>query len=149
MPRNSNVKSSRTHSHLERACPADVAAGSGISTSQNGSARAYFHVGVNGAGKTTSIGKLATGFARKAAASCSAPQTRSRRRPSSSSKSGAAHSIEVIKQKSGAVPAAVVYDAVAAARHAWPMSLSSIPRAPAHQIHLMAELEKMKRTAAK
>jgi len=38
----------------------DVAAVSGIATSQNGSAtRVIFIVGVNGAGKTTSIGKLA------------------------------------------------------------------------------------------
>src|SRR5882762_4966503 len=38
----------------------DMAAGSGISTSQNGSGtRVIFIVGVNGAGKTTSIGKLA------------------------------------------------------------------------------------------
>ncbi len=38
----------------------DVAAESGISTSQNGSGtRVIFIVGVNGAGKTTSIGKLA------------------------------------------------------------------------------------------
>src|SRR5258708_22344307 len=38
----------------------DVATASGISTSQNGaSTRVIFIVGVNGAGKTTSIGKLA------------------------------------------------------------------------------------------
>src|SRR2546422_11744991 len=38
----------------------DVAAASGIATSQNGSGtRVIFIVGVNGAGKTTSIGKLA------------------------------------------------------------------------------------------
>jgi len=58
--------------------------------------------------------------------------------------------IEVIKQKSGADPAAVVYDAVAAAKA---RSSDVVIVDTAGRLHtksnLMAELEKMKRTAAK
>jgi len=58
--------------------------------------------------------------------------------------------IEVIKQKSGADPAAVVYDAVAAAKA---RSADVVIVDTAGRLHtksnLMAELEKMKRTAAK
>jgi signal recognition particle-docking protein FtsY len=58
--------------------------------------------------------------------------------------------IEVIKQKSGADPAAVVYDAVVAAKA---RSSDAVIVDTAGRLHtksnLMAELEKMKRTAAK
>src|SRR5439155_22079736 len=58
--------------------------------------------------------------------------------------------VEVIKQKPGADPAAVVYDAVAAAKA---RSADVVIVDTAGRLHtksnLMAELEKMKRTAAK
>jgi fused signal recognition particle receptor len=89
-----------------------------VAASPNGKGpRVIFIVGVNGAGKTTSIGKLANRF-RKDGLSvilCAADTFRA----------GAVeqleiwaqrNGIEVIKQKSGADPAAVVYDAVAAAK---------------------------------
>ena len=58
--------------------------------------------------------------------------------------------IEVIKQKSGADPAAVVFDAMAAAKA---RGADAVIVDTAGRLHtksnLMAELEKMKRTAAK
>jgi fused signal recognition particle receptor len=46
-------------------------------------------VGVNGSGKTTTIGKLASASSNEGARCCCAPPTRSARRPSSNWKSGA------------------------------------------------------------
>jgi fused signal recognition particle receptor len=93
-----------------------------VSANGNGP-RVIFIVGVNGAGKTTSIGKLANRLR---------------------------NGVEVIKQKSGADPAAVVYDAVAAAKA---RATDAVIVDTAGRLHtksnLMAELEKMKRTAAK
>ena len=67
--------------------PPAAADGNGNSASP----RVLFVVGVNGTGKTTTIGKLAPSPAKKEApASCSAPRTPSAPPPSSSSKSGAA-----------------------------------------------------------
>src|SRR5260370_10746300 len=58
--------------------------------------------------------------------------------------------VEIIKQKSGADPAAVVYDAVAAgkARKADAVIVDTAGRLHT-KANLMAELDKMKRTAAK
>src|SRR6266404_1378210 len=124
----------------------DVAAASGIATSQNGSGtRVIFIVGVNGAGKTTSIGKLANRLRQEGrsvvlcAAAFEQLEIWAQR-----------NGIEVIKQKSGADPAAVVYDAVAAAKA---RAADVVIVDTAGRLHtksnLMAELEKMKRTAAK
>jgi len=130
----------------------DVAAGSGISTSQNGSGtRVIFIVGVNGAGKTTSIGKLANRLRQegRSVVLCAADTFRAaavEQLEIWAQRNG----IEVIKQKSGADPAAVVYDAVAAAKA---RSADVVIVDTAGRLHtksnLMAELEKMKRTAAK
>jgi fused signal recognition particle receptor len=132
----------------------DVAAGSGsgISTSQNGSGtRVIFIVGVNGAGKTTSIGKLANRLRQegRSVVLCAADTFRAaavEQLEIWAQRNG----IEVIKQKSGADPAAVVYDAVAAAKA---RSSDVVIVDTAGRLHtksnLMAELEKMKRTAAK
>src|ERR1019366_9294518 len=58
--------------------------------------------------------------------------------------------VEIVKQKSGADPAAVVYDAVSSART---RGMDAVIVDTAGRLHtksnLMAELEKMKRTAAK
>lgn len=113
--------------------------------------RVIFVVGVNGTGKTTSIGKLANRLRQdgRTVILCAADTFRAAaveqlevwaRR----------NSIEVIKQKAGADPAAVVYDAVSAGRA---RSIDAVIVDTAGRLHtksnLMAELEKMKRTAAK
>lgn len=130
----------------------DVAAASGIATSQNGTGtRVIFIVGVNGAGKTTSIGKLANRLRQegRSVVLCAADTFRAaavEQLEIWAQRNG----IEVIKQKSGADPAAVVYDAVAAAKA---RSSDVVIVDTAGRLHtksnLMAELEKMKRTAAK
>jgi fused signal recognition particle receptor len=142
-------------SHIIRILNAPVrpdVAVSGISTSQNGSGtRVIFIVGVNGAGKTTSIGKLANRLRQegRSVVLCAADTFRAaavEQLEIWAQRNG----IEVIKQKSGADPAAVVYDAVAAAKA---RSSDVVIVDTAGRLHtksnLMAELEKMKRTAAK
>ncbi len=113
--------------------------------------RVLFIVGVNGTGKTTTIGKLAHRLKKegRSVVLCAADTFRAAaieqlevwaRRPG----------VELIKQKPGADPAAVVYDALAAARA---RSADAVIVDTAGRLHtksnLMAELEKMKRTAAK
>jgi fused signal recognition particle receptor len=132
---------------------AALAAGAGVvAASPNGKGpRVIFIVGVNGAGKTTSIGKLANRL-RKDGLSvilCAADTFRAaavEQLEIWAQRNG----IEVIKQKSGADPAAVVYDAVAAAKA---RASDAVIVDTAGRLHtksnLMAELEKMKRTAAK
>lgn len=113
--------------------------------------RVIFVVGVNGTGKTTSIGKLANRLRQEGrtvilcaadtfrAAAVEQLEVWARR-----------NGIEVIKQKSGADPAAVVYDAISAGRA---RAIDAVIVDTAGRLHnksnLMAELEKMKRTAAK
>jgi fused signal recognition particle receptor len=113
--------------------------------------RVIFIVGVNGAGKTTSIGKLANRLRRQnldvvlcaadtfRAAAIEQLEIWARR-----------NNVEVIKQKSGADPAAVVFDAMSAAkaRNADVVLVDTAGRLHTKS-NLMAELEKMKRTAAK
>ena len=127
-------------------------AGSGIAASPNGTGtRVIFIVGVNGAGKTTSIGKLANRLRQegRSVVLCAADTFRAaavEQLEIWAQRNG----IEVIKQKSGADPAAVVYDAVAAAKA---RSSDVVIVDTAGRLHtksnLMAELEKMKRIAAK
>jgi fused signal recognition particle receptor len=120
--------------------------------SPNGSGpRVIFVVGVNGAGKTTSIGKLANRLRQEglSVVLCAADTFRAaavEQLEIWAKRNG----IDVIKQKSGADPAAVVYDAMAAATA---RSADVVIVDTAGRLHtksnLMAELEKMKRTAAK
>jgi fused signal recognition particle receptor len=124
----------------------------GADVSHNGTdPRVIFIVGVNGAGKTTSIGKLANRL-RKDGLSvmlCAADTFRAaavEQLEIWAQRNGA----EVIKQKSGADPAAVVYDAAAAAKARATDALIVDTAGRLHtKSNLMAELEKMKRTAAK
>ena len=128
------------------------AAASGIAASPNGGGtRVIFIVGVNGAGKTTSIGKLANRLRqeKRSVVLCAADTFRAaaiEQLEIWAQRNG----VEVIKQKPGADPAAVVYDAVAAAKA---RSADVVIVDTAGRLHtksnLMAELEKMKRTAAK
>jgi len=77
----------------------DVAAGSGISTSQNGSGtRVIFIVWCQWRGKTTSIGKLANRLRQEDAAWCSAPRTRFAPLGRATGNLGSVTAIEVIKQ---------------------------------------------------
>jgi fused signal recognition particle receptor len=113
--------------------------------------RVIFIVGVNGAGKTTSIGKLANRLRQEGrnVVLCAADTFRAaaiEQLEIWAKRNG----IEVIKQKSGADPAAVVYDAMAAAkaRNADVVLVDTAGRLHTKS-NLMLELEKMKRTAAK
>jgi fused signal recognition particle receptor len=120
--------------------------------STNGSGpRVIFIVGVNGAGKTTSIGKLANRLRQEnlSVVLCAADTFRAaavEQLEIWAKRNG----IDVIKQKSGADPAAVVYDAMAAAKA---RGADVVIVDTAGRLHtksnLMAELDKMKRTAAK
>ena len=106
---------------------------------------------MNGAGKTTSIGKLANRLRKDnfSVMLCAADTFRA---AAVEQLEIWAHrnGIEVIKQKSGADPAAVVYDAVAAAKARATDALIVDTAGRLHtKSNLMAELEKMKRTAAK
>jgi fused signal recognition particle receptor len=121
-------------------------------SSPNGSGpRVIFIVGVNGAGKTTSIGKLANRLRQEGLSVllCAADTFRAaavEQLEIWAQRNG----IDVIKQKSGADPAAVVFDAVTAAKA---RGADAVIVDTAGRLHtksnLMAELEKMKRTAAK
>jgi fused signal recognition particle receptor len=113
--------------------------------------RVIFVVGVNGVGKTTTIGKLANRWKKDGASVvlCAADTFRA----------AAIEQLEVwarrsdvviIKQKSGADPSAVIYDALSAAQA---RAADVVIVDTAGRLHtksnLMTELEKMKRTAAK
>ena len=117
----------------------------------SGAPRVLFIVGVNGTGKTTTIGKLAHRLKQegRSVVLCAADTFRAaaiEQLEIWARRSG----VELIKQKPGADPAAVVYDALAAARA---RSADAVIVDTAGRLHtksnLMAELEKMKRTAAK
>jgi fused signal recognition particle receptor len=113
--------------------------------------RVIFIVGVNGTGKTTTIGKLAHRLRKEGSQVmlCAADTFRAAAIEQLEVWARRA-GVEVIKQKPGADPAAVVYDALAAAKS---RNADVILVDTAGRLHtksnLMAELEKMKRTAAK
>jgi len=137
---------------LNASAKLDVAGVLTGSTSENGSGpRVIFIVGVNGAGKTTSIGKLANRLRQdgRSVVLCAADTFRAAA-VEQLEIWGQRNGVEVIKQKSGADPAAVVFDAIAAAvaRSADVVIVDTAGRLHTKS-NLMAELEKMKRTAAK
>jgi fused signal recognition particle receptor len=136
---------------LNMTSPSSSGAAAQSSSPNGGNTRVIFVVGVNGAGKTTSIGKLANRFRQEGLSVllCAADTFRAaavEQLEIWAQRNG----IEVVKQKSGADPAAVVYDAVAAAKA---RSVDAVIVDTAGRLHtksnLMAELDKMKRTAAK
>ncbi|HKW56177.1 MAG TPA: signal recognition particle-docking protein FtsY [Candidatus Acidoferrum sp.] len=127
------------------------AAGAAASASNGAGPRVIFIVGVNGAGKTTSIGKLANRLRQEGSSVvlCAADTFRAaavEQLEIWAKRNG----VDVIKQKSGADPAAVVFDAMTAAKA---RNADAVIVDTAGRLHtksnLMAELEKMKRTAAK
>ena len=112
--------------------------------------RVIFVVGVNGTGKTTTIGKLAHRLSQDGSSALCAGDLSRRRQRAASPCGPSAPSSELIQQKSGADPAAVVYDALTAALA---RGVDAVIVDTAGRLHtksnLMAEHEKMKRTAAK
>jgi fused signal recognition particle receptor len=129
---------------LPRPVPAATA------SSQSGP-RVIFLVGVNGVGKTTTIGKLAHRLRgeHSSVLLCAADTFRAAANEQLeiwAKRTG----VEVIKQRPGADPAAVVFDALSAAKA---RNINVVIVDTAGRLHtkpnLMAELEKMKRTAAK
>jgi fused signal recognition particle receptor len=113
--------------------------------------RVLFVVGVNGTGKTTTIGKLANRLKKEGATVllCAADTFRAAA-IEQLEVWGRRAGVEVIKQKSGADPSAVIFDALtaAAARGTDAVIVDTAGRLHTKS-NLMAELEKMKRTAAK
>ena len=113
--------------------------------------RVIFVVGVNGTGKTTTIGKLAHRLHEDGSTVmlCAADTFRAAAIEQLAVWAGRTGS-ELIKQKPGADPAAVVYDGLAAA---CARGVDVVIVDTAGRLHtksnLMQELEKMKRTAAK
>lgn len=113
--------------------------------------RVIFVVGVNGTGKTTTIGKLANRLHSegRSVVLCAADTFRAaaiEQLEVWAKRAG----VELVKQKPGADPAAVVFDGISAARA---KNADAVIVDTAGRLHtksnLMAELEKMKRTAAK
>ncbi len=116
-----------------------------------GAPRVMFVVGVNGTGKTTTIGKLANRLKKEGASVvlCAADTFRAAA-IEQLEVWGRRTGVEVIKQKSGADPAAVVYDGLAAAKaRATDVAIVDTAGRLHTKSNLMTELEKMKRTAAK
>ncbi|HEV2386153.1 MAG TPA: signal recognition particle-docking protein FtsY [Candidatus Acidoferrales bacterium] len=117
----------------------------------NARPQVIFVVGVNGTGKTTTIGKIAWRLKQegRSALICAADTFRAAAAEQLEiwgRRSGA----DVVRQKTGADPAAVVYDGLSAAlgRQTDVVIVDTAGRL--HTKHnLMAELEKMRRTAAK
>ena len=110
-----------------------------------------FVVGVNGVGKTTSIAKLANFYRQQERKPllCAADTFRAAATEQLEIWAGRL-GIDIIKQKSGADPSAVIYDALAAAkkRHDDPVIVDTAGRLHT-KYNLMAELEKMCRIAGR
>jgi len=110
-----------------------------------------FVVGVNGVGKTTSIAKLASYYLQqnRRPLLCAADTFRAAANEQLAIWAGRL-GIEMIKQKSGADPAAVLFDALAAAkrRHQDLVIVDTAGRLHT-KFNLMAELDKMCRIAAR
>ena len=113
--------------------------------------RVLFVVGVNGTGKTTTIGKLANRWKKEGATVILCAADTFRAAAIEQLEVWARRSnVEIIKQKSGADPSAVIYDALSAAQS---RAADVVIVDTAGRLHtksnLMAELDKMKRTAGK
>jgi fused signal recognition particle receptor len=133
------------------AVPGANSNGSAPPNAATGAPRVIFVVGVNGTGKTTTIGKLANLLKKEGASVvlCAADTFRAAA-IEQLEVWGRRTGVEVIKQKSGADPAAVVYDGLAAAKaRAADVAIVDTAGRLHTKSNLMTELEKMKRTAAK
>ncbi len=128
-----------------------VAGAAAAGAAAAGAPRVMFVVGVNGTGKTTTIGKLANRLKKEGASVvlCAADTFRAAA-IEQLEVWGRRTGVEVIKQKSGADPAAVVYDGLAAAKaRGADVAIVDTAGRLHTKSNLMTELEKMKRTAAK
>jgi fused signal recognition particle receptor len=130
------------------AAPAQKASSDGANAP---SPRVLFVVGVNGTGKTTTIGKLANRLKKEGATVILGAADTFRAAAIEQLEVWARRSgVEIIKQKSGADPSAVIFDALSAAQS---RAADVVIVDTAGRLHtksnLMAELDKMKRTAAK
>ncbi len=108
-------------------------------------------VGVNGVGKTTTIGKLAYNFRQSGKTVLIAAADTFRAAANEQLEIWAQRAgVEIIRQKPGADPAAVAYDALssAAARHADVMIIDTAGRLHT-KVNLMEELKKIKRVLQK
>jgi fused signal recognition particle receptor len=129
----------------------DGAAASAVEAQADPRPHVIFMVGVNGVGKTTTMGKLANRLRQEGhtVLLCAADTFRAAAIEQLEVWAKRAN-VEIVKQKSGSDPAAVVYDAVSAAAT---RGIDVVIVDTAGRLHtksnLMAELEKMKRTAAK
>ena len=116
-----------------------------------GQPEVIFVVGVNGVGKTTSIAKLAHYYLQqnRRPLLCAADTFRAAANEQLEIWAGRL-GIEIIKQKPGADPAAVIFDSLAAAkrRHDDPVIVDTAGRLHTKD-NLMAELEKMCRIAGR
>ncbi|MFB3920313.1 MAG: signal recognition particle-docking protein FtsY [Terriglobia bacterium] len=116
-----------------------------------GQPEVIFVVGVNGVGKTTTIAKLAHFFMQqnRRPLLCAADTFRAAANEQLEIWAGRL-GIEIIKQKPGADPAAVIFDSLAAAkkRHDDPVIVDTAGRLHTKD-NLMAELEKMCRIAGR
>jgi len=124
-------------------------------TSENGAGiaapRVIFVVGVNGTGKTTTIGKLASRLKSegRSVILCAADTFRAAAIEQLEVWAKRS-SLDLIKQKPGADPASVVFDALTAAKSRGAEVVIVDTAGRLHtKSNLMAELEKMKRTAGK
>jgi fused signal recognition particle receptor len=134
-----------------RILTAPAAAPNGTSGKVDVAPRVLFVVGVNGTGKTTTIGKLANRLKKEGASVmlCAADTFRAAA-IEQLEVWGRRAGVDVVKQKSGADPSAVIFDALSAARA---RAADAVIVDTAGRLHtksnLMAELEKMKRTASR
>jgi fused signal recognition particle receptor len=113
--------------------------------------RVLFVVGVNGTGKTTTIGKLANRLRKEGAkvVLCAADTFRAAAIEQLEIWARRA-SVDLIKQKSGSDPSAVIFDALTAAQaRASDVVIVDTAGRLHTKSNLMTELEKMKRTASK
>ena len=122
-----------------------------LASAQDPRPRVIFVVGVNGTGKTTTIGKLAHRFRQSGKIVVLAAGDTFRAAAIEQLGVWAARTgSEIVKTRSGGDPAAVVYDALASARA---RNADVVIVDTAGRLHtksnLMAELDKMKRTATK
>lgn len=125
-------------------------AGDGKSTTA-GAPQVYLVVGVNGTGKTTTIGKLTHRLKTQGkSVLLAAGDTFRAAAVEQLDVWGERNGVEVIKQKAGADPSAVLYDALNAAKA---RGVDVVIVDTAGRLHnkagLMAELEKIRRTAGR
>jgi fused signal recognition particle receptor len=131
--------------------PAAQSNGNASAAAAVASPRVMFVVGVNGTGKTTTIGKLANRLKKEGAnvMLCAADTFRAAA-IEQLEVWGRRSGVDVIKQKSGADPSAVIFDALSAARaRAADLVIVDTAGRLHTKSNLMAELDKMKRTASK